>query len=186
MKELLRLYGLFFKIGIMTFGGGYAMLPILERELVEKRKYVTMEEIMDYFAVGQCTPGIIAVNTATFIGFKRRGILGGIFTTLGVVSPSVLIISLLASVLQLLAGNEIASHAFNGISVAVCTLIIQAILKLIKTGIKDIFTLIICLAAFVASFILNISPIIIVIVSAVLGVVYKAIYDKRSAKREAK
>lgn len=186
MKELLRLYGLFFKIGIMTFGGGYAMLPILERELVEKRKYVTMEEIMDYFAVGQCTPGIIAVNTATFIGFKRRGILGGIFTTLGVVSPSVLIISLLASVLQLLAGNEIVSHAFNGISVAVCTLIIQAILKLIKTGIKDIFTLIICLAAFVASFILNISPIIIVIVSAVLGVVYKAIYDKRSAKREAK
>lgn len=186
MKELLRLYGLFFKIGIMTFGGGYAMLPILERELVEKRKYVTMEEIMDYFAVGQCTPGIIAVNTATFIGFKRRGILGGIFTTLGVVSPSVLIISLLASILQLLAGNEIASHAFNGISVAVCALIIQAILKLIKTGIKDIFTLIICLAAFVASFILNISPIIIVIVSAVLGVVYKAIYDKRSAKREAK
>lgn len=186
MKELLKLYGLFFKIGIMTFGGGYAMLPILERELTQKRKYVTMEEIMDYFAVGQCTPGIIAVNTATFIGFKRRGILGGIFTTLGVVSPSVLIISLLASVLELLAGNEIASHAFNGISVAVCALIIQAILKLIKTGIKDIFTLIICLAAFVASFILKISPIIIIIVSAVLGVVYRAIYDKLSAKKEAK
>ena len=186
MKELLRLYGLFFKIGIMTFGGGYAMLPILERELTQKRKYVTIEEIMDYFAVGQCTPGIIAVNTATFIGFKRRGILGGIFATLGVVSPSVLIISLLASALQLLAGNEIASHAFNGISVAVCALIIQAILKLIKTGIKDIFTLIICLVAFVASFILNISPIIIIIASAVLGVIYKAIYDKNSANKEVK
>lgn len=186
MKELLRLYGLFFKIGIMTFGGGYAMLPILERELTQKRKYVTIEEIMDYFAVGQCTPGIIAVNTATFIGFKRRGILGGIFTTLGVVSPSVLIISLLASALQLLAGNEIASHAFNGISVAVCALIIQAILKLIKTGIKDIFTLIICLVAFVASFILNISPIIIIIASAILGVIYKATYDKNSANKEVK
>ena len=83
MKELLTLFGLFFKIGIMTFGGGYAMLPMLERELVTKRGYVTMEEIMDYFAVGQCTPGIIAVNTATFIGFKRRGILGGIFIGLG-------------------------------------------------------------------------------------------------------
>ena len=186
MKELLRLYGLFFKIGIMTFGGGYAMLPILERELTQKRKYVTIEEIMDYFAVGQCTPGIIAVNTATFIGFKRRGILGGIFATLGVVSPSVLIISLLASALQLLAGNEIASHAFNGISVAVCALIIQAILKLIKTGIKDIFTLIICLVAFVASFILNISPIIIIIASAILGVIYKATYDKNSANKEVK
>ena len=148
MKELLTLFGLFFKIGIMTFGGGYAMLPMLERELVTKRNYVTMEEIMDYFAVGQCTPGIIAVNTATFIGFKRKGVLGGIFATIGVVTPSVIIITLLASVLKLIAGNEIANSAFAGISVAVCALVIQAILKLIKTGIKDTFTFGIALAAF--------------------------------------
>lgn len=186
MKELLTLFGLFFKIGIMTFGGGYAMLPMLERELVTKRGYVTMEEIMDYFAVGQCTPGIIAVNTATFIGFKRKGIMGGIFATLGVVTPSVIIITVLASVLKLIAGNEIAESAFRGISVAVCALVIQAILKLIKSGIKNAFTFGIALAAFLAMFLLNASPIIITLVCAVVGVIAKRILDKVSAKKEVK
>ena len=186
MKELFKLYGLFFKIGIMTFGGGYSMLPILERELVQQRGYVTMEEIMDYFAVGQCTPGIIAVNTATFIGFKRKGVLGGIFATLGVVTPSVLIITLLASVLKLIAGNEIAISAFRGISVAVCALIVQAILRLIKSGIKDVFTLIIALVAFACTFFFEISPIIIILASALIGVTYKAIHEKVSTKKEAK
>lgn len=186
MKELLTLFGLFFKIGIMTFGGGYAMLPMLERELVTKRNYVTMEEIMDYFAVGQCTPGIIAVNTATFIGFKRKGIPGGIFATLGVVTPSILIITALASVLQLIAGNEIAESAFRGISVAVCALIIQAILKLIKTGIKDALTLGVAIGAFIAMFFLDASPIIVILVAAVIGVLSKRIFDKFSAKKEAR
>lgn len=184
MKELLTLFGLFFKIGIMTFGGGYAMLPMLERELVTKRNYVTMEEIMDYFAVGQCTPGIIAVNTATFIGFKRKGILGGIFATLGVVTPSIMIITALASVLQLIAGNEIANHAFTGISVAVCALIIQAILKLIKSGIKDAFTLGIAIAAFASSYFLGVSPIIVIIVTAVAGVIIKLVFEKLASKKE--
>lgn len=186
MKELLTLFGLFFKIGIMTFGGGYAMLPMLERELVTKRSYVTMEEIMDYFAVGQCTPGIIAVNTATFIGFKRKGILGGIFATLGVVTPSVIIITALASVLKLIAGNQIAESAFRGISVAVCALVIQAILKLIKTGIKDALTFGIALAAFIAMFLLDASPIIVTLISAVIGVVAKRILDKATAKKGVK
>ncbi len=186
MKELLTLFWLFFKIGIMTFGGGYAMLPMLERELVNKRGYVTMEEIMDYFAVGQCTPGIIAVNTATFIGFKRKKILGGIFATLGVVTPSVIIITLLASLLQLIAGNEIAKSAFAGISVAVCALVIQAVLKLIKSGIKEALTLGIALGAFAASFFLDVSPIIVIITSAVIGVAAKRIFDKSAAKKEVK
>ena len=186
MKELLTLFGLFFKIGIMTFGGGYAMLPMLERELVTKRNFVTMEEIMDYFAVGQCTPGIIAVNTATFIGFKRKGILGGIFATIGVVTPSIIIITALASVLKLIAGNEIAESAFRGISVAVCALVIQAILKLIKSGIKNAFTFGIALAAFVAMFLLDASPIIVTIVCAIVGVIAKRILDKASAKKEVK
>ena len=186
MKELLTLFGLFFKIGIMTFGGGYAMLPMLERELVTKRNYVTMEEIMDYFAVGQCTPGIIAVNTATFIGFKRSGILGGIFATIGVVTPSVIIISLLASVLQLIAGNEIANNAFAGISVAVCALVIQAILKLIKSGIKDALTVGIAIGAFITSFFFDASPIIVILASAVIGVIAKRFFDKADAKKEVK
>ncbi len=178
MKELLTLYGLFFKIGITTFGGGYAMLPMLERELVTNRKYVTMEEIMDYFAVGQCTPGIIAVNTATFIGHKQKGVLGGIFATLGVITPSIIIITLLASILSFFAGNEIVEHAFAGISVAVCALIVQAVLKLSKSGIKDIFTGIVALISFILIFFVDgLSPIIVIIASAIAGVIFKAIYE---------
>ncbi len=186
MKELLTLYGLFFKIGGMTFGGGYAMLPMLERELVINRKYVTMEEIMDYFAVGQCTPGVIAVNTATFIGYKRRGILGGIFATLGVISPSLIIICALASVLQIVAGFEVVKHAFAGINVAVAALIVQAKLKLGKTAIKDVFTAVIAIIAFLLAYFLNISPIIIVICAALIGVIYKSITAKYTDKREGK
>lgn len=180
MREILSLYASFFKIGIMTFGGGYAMLPMLERELVDKKKYVTMDEIMDYFAVGQCTPGVIAVNTATFIGFKRKGIIGGIFATLGVVTPSIIIITLLASVLQMIAGHEIVEHAFAGISVAVCALIVQAIFKLSKSGIKDIMTGIIAAAAFILSFFFELSPIVIIVGAGVIGVTVKSILDKRS------
>ena len=100
MRELWELFITFAKVGVMTFGGGYAMLPILQREVVENKGWATDEELTDYFAIGQCTPGVIAVNTATFIGQKKRGIVGGIFTTLGVVFPSVVIISLLAGVIE--------------------------------------------------------------------------------------
>lgn len=179
MKDIISLFVSFFKIGAMTFGGGYAMLPMLERELVEKKKYVTMDEIMDYFAVGQCTPGVIAVNTATFIGFKRKGILGGIFATLGVITPSIIIITLLASVLQMIAGHEIVEHAFAGISVAVCALIVQAVLKLSKSGIKDVLTGIIAALAFIFSFFFDVSPIIIIIGAGVLGVIVKSLLDKK-------
>lgn len=184
MKTLLKLYGLFFKIGIMTFGGGYAMLPILERELVHKNNFVTTEEIMDYYAVGQCTPGVIAVNTATFIGYKQKGVLGGIFATLGVVSPSLVIISALAGVLQLLAGNPIAESAFAGISVAVCAIIIKALVGLAKKGITDIFTAIIAIVSFVCALVLKLSPIIIILLAAVLGVVYKNLLFGKKAKKE--
>ncbi len=183
MKEILTLFGLFFKIGIMTFGGGYAMLPMLERELVDKRKLVTMDEIMDYYAVGQCTPGVIAVNVATFIGYKRRGIIGGIFATLGVVFPSIIIITLLASVLQMVAGHPIVEHAFAGISVAVCALIVQAIFKLSKSGIKDIMTVIIAIVAFSLS-LLGVSPIIIIIASGVVGVTVKTLIDRKGGKNQ--
>lgn len=179
MKEIISLFTSFFKIGIMTFGGGYAMLPMLERELVDKKKYVTMEEIMDYYAVGQCTPGVIAVNVATFIGYKRKGIIGGIFATLGVIFPSIIIITLLASVLQMVAGHPIVEHAFAGISVAVCALIVQAIFKLSKSGIKDLMTVIIAVVAFWLS-IFKVSPIIIIVLAGVIGVTVKLLLDKKN------
>ena len=187
MKTLLKLYGLFFKIGIMTFGGGYAMLPILERELVDKRAYITKEEIIDFYAVSQCTPGVIAVNTATFIGYKLKGVLGGIFATLGVVSPSLFIISVLARLLEFLAGNEIAASAFAGISVAVCAIIVKALTGLTKSGVTDVFTAIVAALAFVCMLVLKLSPIIIIISAAILGIVYKnLIYGKVFKSKEEK
>ena len=95
MKELFKLFLTFAKVGCFTFGGGYAMLPLLQKEVVEKNNWATEEELMDYFAIGQCTPGIIAVNTSTFIGYKRKGIIGGIAATLGMVFPSIIIITIM-------------------------------------------------------------------------------------------
>ena len=121
MRELWELYRSFFTIGALTFGGGYAMLPMLERELVEKHHWVTQEEILNYFAIGQCTPGIIAVNTATFVGYKRRKVVGGIVTTLGVISPSLIIITVIAALLSNFMDILWVQHAFAGIRVAVLT-----------------------------------------------------------------
>ena len=100
MKEYFDLFLTFAKIGGFTFGGGYAMLPIMQKELVEKKDWTTNEELLNYYAVGQCTPGIIAVNVSTFVGYQKKGILGSIFSTLGVVTPSIIIIILIASFLQ--------------------------------------------------------------------------------------
>ncbi len=178
MKKLLELYTAFFKIGALTFGGGYAMLPMIEREVVEKKKWATLEEVMDYFAIGQCTPGVIAVNTATFIGHKIKGISGGIVATLGVITPSFIIISAVASVLKLVYQNPVAQHAFAGIGVAVCALLLQAFLKLAKTGVKNKFGIAVAFIAFLCSFIFEISTILLILLAGVCGVVYGKIKAK--------
>ena len=131
MKELFDLFWTFCKIGALTFGGGYAMLPLIQREIVENKKWSTEKEILDYYAVGQCTPGVIAVNTATFIGYKLRGIIGGIVATLGVIFPSIVIILIIATFLQNFADLAIVQSAFAGIRVAVVALIITTVVKLI-------------------------------------------------------
>lgn len=185
MRELITLFCSFFKIGILTFGGGYAMLPMLEREIVVNHKWATMEEILDYFAIGQCTPGVIAVNTATFIGYKRRHVLGGIVATLGVITPSIIIISLIAGILDMVSDNVYVKHAFAGISVAVCALLIQAILKIAKSGVKDVFTALVAVAAFALSFFLKLSPIFVVIIAGVAACIYKGITQKNVAVQTA-
>ena len=119
MPLLLDLFCAFFRIGLFTFGGGYAMLPLLQREIVEKKKWATEEEMLDYFAVGQCTPGVIAVNTATFVGFKEKKLSGAIFATLGIVSPSLVIITVIAALLSNFAHIAAVQNAFAGIRVAV-------------------------------------------------------------------
>ena len=178
MKQLFKLFFTFAKVGVMTFGGGYAMLPILQREVVEKQGWATEEELMDYFAIGQCTPGIIAVNTATFIGQKQKGILGGIFATLGVVFPSLIIISLLAGVIEAFSHIELVQHAFGGIRVCVCVLILNAVVKLLKKAVVDLPTGIIFALVAVGSYFLPISPVIFVLIAAVAGITLKAIGGK--------
>ena len=179
MKQLLKLFFTFAKVGVMTFGGGYAMLPILQREVVENRGWATEEELMDYFAIGQCTPGVIAVNTATFIGRKQKGILGGIFATLGVVFPSLIIISLLAGVIEAFSHITIVQHAFGGIRVCVCVLILNAVVKLLKKAVLDVPTGIIFGLVAVGSYFLPISPVIFVLIAAVAGITLKAIGGKK-------
>lgn len=183
MKEIIQLFCSFFKIGILTFGGGYAMLPMLERELVTKHKWTTNEEIMDYFAIGQCTPGIIAVNTATFIGYKRKKVLGGIFATLGVITPSVIIISLLAGIIDKFSDNPYVNHAFAGISVAVCALLVQAVIKMAKSGIKDLFTAIVAGISFILSVVFSVSPIIVTILAGIAACVFSAVAQKKNNSR---
>ena len=137
MNILVDLFLTFARIGACTFGGGYAMLPILQRELVENKKWATETELADYYAVGQCTPGIIAVNTATFVGRSQAGVAGGILATLGVVFPSIVIIIVVAAFLQNFMHLEFVVHAFNGVRAGVVALILSSVIKLFKNAVID-------------------------------------------------
>lgn len=170
VKILTDLFLTFMQVGGLTFGGGYAMLPILQREVVEKRDWATDEELADYFAVGQCTPGIIAVNTATFVGQKQVGILGGIVATLGVVAPSLVIISILTGFINTFAELAVVKNAFAGIRVCVCVLIFNAVCKLWKGSVKSKLALAIFAVVTLGSLFFDLSPVLFVVVAAVLGI----------------
>lgn len=151
------------------------MLPLIQREIVENKKWSTEKEILDYYAVGQCTPGVIAVNTATFIGYKLKGIIGGIVATLGVIFPSIVIILIIATFLQNFADLAIVQSAFAGIRVAVVALIITTVVKLIKSSIKDYLGVIIAIIAFVISAFIGLSPVYVVIAAALTGFISKGL-----------
>jgi len=180
-----ELFWSFAKVGVMTFGGGYAMLPILQREVCEKKKWATDEEIMDYYAIGQCTPGVIAVNTATFIGNKYKGILGGIIATLGMVFPSIVIIAIIATVITSFSSLLWVQHAFAGIRVCVCVLILNATLKLWKKAIIDPLTFIIFVAVFAAAVFLDLSPVVYVIAAAFVGIIFNLVIMGKINKKKA-
>ena len=171
MSKISQLFLSFARIGALTFGGGYAMIPMLEKELVEKRHWVSEEEILDYYAVGQCTPGIIAVNVATFVGRKIGGFWGGIAATLGIAFPSFLIISIIASVLTNFAELQIVKSAFAGIRVCVCVLIFNSVLKLYKKAVKDKWALILFVLVFGLSVFADISPIVFVLICGLSGII---------------
>ena len=174
MRELLDLFLTFARIGGLTFGGGYAMLPMLQKEVVEQRGWVTEDELMDYYAIGQCTPGIIAVNTATFVGQKRRGMVGGVVATLGVVFPSLIIITIIAAFISNFADLALVKNAFAGIRVCVCVLVFNAILKLLKKSVVDKPTLALYVAVALLAICTDLSPIWFVLAAGLAGVLIQS------------
>ena len=180
MHPYLDLFFTFARIGACTFGGGYAMLPILQREIVDKRGWATEDELMDYYAIGQCTPGVIAVNTSTFIGYKTHGLPGAVAATAGMISPSLVIIIIIAAFIQQFAHLEIVQNAFAGIRIAVCALVLQSVWKMAKKGVVDVPTAEILVITFIAVAFLGISPVTMVVVAAAAGILVNLIRRRRA------
>lgn len=196
MKPYVSLFFTFAKIGVCTFGGGYAMLPILQRELVDNKGWATEEELADYYAVGQCTPGVIAVNTATFVGYNRMGWLGGVVATLGVVFPCLVIIMAIAAFLSNFMHLDVVVHAFNGVRAGVVALILSSVLKLLNTSLVDWKTRLIYVVVLLAGAVgvwapmpggalgqvlgALCSPVFLVVVSGLVGL---AIYGKKGGEK---
>lgn len=171
MPILMDLYLTFFRIGILTFGGGLTMLPLLKYELVETKKWISEEKLLDCYAIGQCTPGIIAVNTATYVGYLKSGVFGGIIATLGMVSPSVIIITLVALFLQNFMEFAIIQHALMGIRGAVCALMLNTVWSLAKKSLTSYVNVVICAVALLLALLTEIPTILIIILAGVSGVV---------------
>ena len=172
MKNILELFFTFAKMGAVCFGGGYAMLPLLEREIVVKRGWATQEELLDYFAIGQCSPGVIAVNVSTFIGCKRGGVAGAFAATIGMVFCPVIIIMIIAGLLKNYAENPYVQRALSGIAVCVCVLIADAIIKLWSKSVKNKFGLTIFAAVLLLSLVTDLSSGIFVLCAGLAGIVF--------------
>lgn len=189
MKRLtsaLKLFCLFFKIGLFTFGGGYAMIPLIQREIVEKHSLVTDDDILEIIAIAESTPGPIAINAATFIGFKVAGFWGSFFATLGVVCPSFLIILIISNILSQFSHIKPVKYAFNGIRAGVLALIIKALYTMYKKINKNLFAYIIMALAFILTAFLKVNVLIIIIVCGILGLIYSLVADRKLNKGRAR
>lgn len=172
--SLWDLFYTFAKIGGVTFGGGIAMLPILERDLVEQRQWITHDELTDCYAIGQCTPGIIAVNVATFVGYRQRGFWGSVFCTLGMVTPSLIIITLIAAFLSNFAEISLVKNAFWGIRVAVAAIVVNAVVKLFSKNVKGRIGIFVFLFSLLVLLFTTTSPIVVIVISALIGILAHA------------
>ena len=188
IKELLYMYWTMFQIGICTFGGGYAMISIIERELVEKRKWISSDELLDYVAIGQITPGVIAVNMATFVGRKKKGVPGSIACTLGVITPSIIIITIIAAFLTNFQNNEYVQHALAGIRVCVGALILNAVIGFIKKTVIDLLSLVIFLCVFILAVFTRIETVWfvvgIILISAIVTLILGEKFYQPAAKKD--
>ncbi|MCQ2981662.1 MAG: chromate transporter [Treponemataceae bacterium] len=179
IRDLAELFAVFFKIGAITFGGGLAMLPNLEHELTVKRNWTSRDQLLDYFAIGQATPGIIAVNVATFVGYTRAGILGGCIATLGVVTPSVLIISLIALVFQSITGIALVQTALAGMNLAVAAMLCQITWKLHSKVLASVLGIILFLIAFLGIVVFHVPTAIVIIATIITGIIIHMIKGKK-------
>lgn len=184
MKEKLRnallLFLTFFKIGAFTFGGGYAMIPIIEKEVCDKHKWITGEDVLDIFAISESTPGPIAINSATFIGYKIAGVAGSFCATLGVVLPSFIIISIISLVLKEFSHIPAVQYAFNGIRAGVLALIIKALFSMYKKVPKGLFAYILMALSFILAAFTEINVIFVIIGCAVAGVINSLVIKRRA------
>jgi chromate transporter len=169
MKDLFEIFFVFIKMGVLTFGGGYAMIPVVEKELINKKGWVVMDEVMDYYTIAQITPGIIAVNLSTFVGYKRKGPLGGLLATMGFVLPGVVFVLLVAVFLSSFADLPVVKSAFTGIRLAVCALIVDTVIKLVKGVFKNKKAMAMYLVAFALSVVWAVSPVLLVAAAGLLG-----------------
>ena len=182
LKTLWQVFISFFKIGAFTFGGGYAMIPLIQNEAVEKRHWVTDDDILEVIAIAESTPGPIAINSATFVGYKAAGVLGSVCATLGVVLPSFVIILFLSFVLQQFQELEAVRYAFMGIRAGVLALLVKALWTMYKKSPKGWVSYIVMGASFVLTAIFDINVIFVIIGCAVFGLVTSLSMERRQRK----
>lgn len=189
LNECLVLFKTFFKIGLFTFGGGYAMIPLIHKEIIENHHWIEDDDMLDIIAIAESTPGPISVNTATFVGYKVSGVLGSMFATLGLVLPSLVIIFIISLFFEQFMAIEWVKKAFKGIMAAVTVLILNAAIKLskpLKENKNYIFNILLILVAAIISLLLvDVSSIFIILGGAVIGLLYYCIILP-SIKKEVK
>lgn len=175
----LELFTSFFKIGSMAIGGGYVMLPMIQREVVEVKKWCSEDEVYDFYTLGQSLPGMISVNTATLIGYQLKGLPGAIAATAGMIMPSLIIIMFIAAFFGQIQENPVIQRAFKGIRAAVVATIAMAVIKMAKKSIVNVFGIVLATASFICFYFLKISPFYIVIGAGVMGMIYASIERRK-------
>jgi chromate transporter len=179
LREYLELLRAFIIIGATTFGGGYAIVPVIERELIKKRSWITLDEVLDFYTIAQITPGIIAVNIATFVGCRRKGIAGGVAATIGLVLPGVCLMMFVSLFVKHFAEYPLVQHALSGIRLAVCALILDTSIKLFRGFFKNYRAIIISVIAFVLSAVFSVSPVCIIVGAGLAGfLLFRPVEDK--------
>ena len=179
VRQCLGLFWEFFKIGLFTIGGGMAMIPQIQQVVVKDREWLTEEEMVDCIAVSQAMPGVIAINSATYIGKRTQGIWGAIAATLGVVMPSFLIILIVVTLLGAVGENQYVTGAFTGIKAAVCGLILVTTVRLGKQILRTVFQWVLAIAALIVIAVFGVTAVWAILAGALLGILYQSIKMRR-------